>query len=597
MLSIILNLFKRYSKPYIHLIIFSLLLQIVQVFFTLYLPNLNAQIIDIGILNEDATYIQNQGFWMMILVSLQILSSLLISYFSTKAGLSFGRDIRKDLYSKIQNFSTIDVNHFGAATLITRVTNDIQHIITALNFSLSILITLPIILIGSIIMAITENLLLSMIIGLIFSTFIPLMIIFTRKLKPLFELFQKQFDSINGILKDQITGVQTIKALVKEKIEFDRFKKSNKWLYDLNISIGKLISLIFPTLILLPNLLILLTMWYGGILINIGDLNVGEITAFITYMLYISMALTVTSMILGYLPQIEVSAERITEVLNKETTTLSPSNPIHIKNPKGIIKFESVNFKYSIDNLSNDNHLNNKNNNNKNVLKSISFIAKPSETTGIIGNTASGKSTLLQLIPRFYDVTEGTVSFDDVDVKKLNVSELNSYISFTPQKTLLFKDTIAENLRLSKNDATEDEIWEALEIAQIADFVRGLDKGLEFEVSQGGINLSGGQKQRLSIARSILPKPKVIIFDDSFSALDYVNDLKLRNALTKNIKNSTIIIVSQRISTIRDADNILVMDNGEIVSQGRHEDLIKNCEIYQKIVSSQLDSKEHEKKL
>jgi ATP-binding cassette subfamily B protein len=573
------------------------LLQIVQVFFTLYLPNLNAQIIDIGILNEDATYIQNQGFWMMILVSLQILSSLLISYFSTKAGLSFGRDIRKDLYSKIQNFSTIDVNHFGAATLITRVTNDIQHIITALNFSLSILITLPIILIGSIIMAITENLLLSMIIGLIFSTFIPLMIIFTRKLKPLFELFQKQFDSINGILKDQITGVQTIKALVKEKIEFDRFKKSNKWLYDLNISIGKLISLIFPTLILLPNLLILLTMWYGGILINIGDLNVGEITAFITYMLYISMALTVTSMILGYLPQIEVSAERITEVLNKETTTLSPSNPIHIKNPKGIIKFESVNFKYSIDNLSNDNHLNNKNNNNKNVLKSISFIAKPSETTGIIGNTASGKSTLLQLIPRFYDVTEGTVSFDDVDVKKLNVSELNSYISFTPQKTLLFKDTIAENLRLSKNDATEDEIWEALEIAQIADFVRGLDKGLEFEVSQGGINLSGGQKQRLSIARSILPKPKVIIFDDSFSALDYVNDLKLRNALTKNIKNSTIIIVSQRISTIRDADNILVMDNGEIVSQGRHEDLIKNCEIYQKIVSSQLDSKEHEKKL
>ncbi|MDR3292156.1 MAG: ABC transporter ATP-binding protein/permease [Methanobrevibacter sp.] len=577
-----LNLFKKYFKPYIFLIILSLSFQIIQTLFTLYLPNLNAQIIDKGIVNGDTLYIQNQGFFMMVLVFLQVSFSILNSYLSTNISLSIARDIRKDLYYKIQNLSSADVNHFGVATLITRVTNDIQHISTVLTYLFSIIINIPIILVGSIIMAIENSLSLSMILCVIFSIIIPLILIFTKKLKPLFELFQKQFDKINGILRDQITGVQVVKAFVKEKTEYKRFKKVNKELYDLNIRMGKLMSLFFPSFFLLPSFLILVTIWYGGILVNVGELEIGTITAFITYLMYITMALAMFAMILGFVPQAEVSAKRILEVLNTETSITSPPKPIHIKNPKGNIKFKDVDFTYSN---------NNSDSNNVFVLKNINFIAKSSETTGIIGNTASGKSTLLQLIPRFYDVTNGMVSFDDVDVKNLNIDELNSYINFIPQKSFLFSGTIAENLRLGKNDATEDELWEVLEIVQIADFIRGLDKGLHSKVSQRGVNLSGGQQQRLAIARAILPKPKVIIFDDSFSALDYSTDLKLRKALTKFIKNSTIIIVSQRISTIRDADNILVMDDGEIISQGKHTDLMKNCEIYESIVSSQLDFK------
>ncbi|MDR3223688.1 MAG: ABC transporter ATP-binding protein/permease [Methanobrevibacter sp.] len=580
-----LNLFKKYFKPYIFLIILSLLFQIVQTLFTLYLPNLNAQIIDKGIVNGDILYIQNQGFFMMVLVFLQVSFSIVNSYLSTNVSLSIARNIRKDLYYKIQNFSSADINHFGVATLITRVTNDIQHVSTVLAFLFSVIINIPIIIVGSVIMAIENSLSLSMILFVVFSLIIPLIMIFTKKLKPLFELFQKQFDKVNMILRDQITGIQVVKSFVKEISEYERFKKANKELYGLNIRMGKLMSFFFPSFFLLPNFLILVTVWYGGILVNMGELEIGAITAFITYLIYITIALSMFAMILGFIPQAEVSARRILEVLNTETSITSPPKPIHIKNPQGNIKFKDVDFTYS------NNSNNNSNNNTGFVLKNINFIAKSSEVTGIIGNTASGKSTLLQLIPRFYDVTNGMVSFDDINVKNLNIDELNSYINFIPQKSFLFSGTIAENLRLGKNDATEDELWEVLEIVQIADFIKGLDKEIHSKVSQRGVNLSGGQQQRLTIARAILSKPKVIIFDDSFSALDYSTDLKLRKALTKFIKNSTIIIVSQRISTIRDADNILVMDDGEIISQGKHTDLMKNCKIYESIVSSQLDFK------
>jgi ATP-binding cassette subfamily B protein len=585
----------------------SLIFQIIQTFFTLYLPNINAKIIDDGIINGNILYIQNQGFFMIILVFLQVSFSILNSYLSTNVALSIVRDIRKDLYYKIRSFSSADINKFGVATLITRVTNDVQHITIVLTFLFSLVVSIPVIIIGSIIMVIENNLSLSMILCLVFSIFIPLAIIYAKKIKPISELFQKQIDKINGILRDQITGIQIIKAFVKEKTEYKRFKKVNKELYDLNINIGKLMAIFLPSFLVLPNFLILVTLWYGGTLINVGELEVGEITAFITYLLYISMGMLMFSMILGFAPQAEVSAKRILEVLNSKTSISSPSKPTHIKNPKGFVEFENVDFSYSTKNQLSNNHSTNnqatnnqlsnnqynQNNSVEYVLKNINFIAKPSKTTGIIGNTASGKSTLLQLIPRFYDVTNGVVSFDGVDVKKLDINELNSYISFIPQKSFLFSGTIAENLRLSKNDATDDELWEALEVAQIADFVKGLKKGLESEISQRGINLSGGQQQRLTIARAILPKPKVIIFDDSFSALDYGTDLKLRKALNTSIKNSTVIIVSQRISTIRNADNILVMDNGKIISQGKHDDLIKNCENYKSIVLSQTYYKEN----
>jgi ATP-binding cassette subfamily B protein len=590
----------------------SLIFQIIQTFFTLYLPNINAKIIDNGIINGNILYIQNQGFFMIILVFLQVSFSILNSYLSTNVALSIARDIRKDLYYKIRSFSSADINKFGVATLITRVTNDVQHITIVLTFLFSLVVSIPVIIIGSIIMVIENNLSLSMILCLVFSIFIPLAIIYAKKIKPISELFQKQIDKINGILRDQITGIQIIKAFVKEKTEYKRFKKVNEELYDLNINIGKLMAIFLPSFLVLPNFLILVTLWYGGTLINVGELEVGEITAFITYLLYISMGMLMFSMILGFAPQAEVSAKRILEVLSSKTSISSPSKPTHIKSPKGFVEFKNVDFSYSTKNQLSNNYSNNnqatknsstnnqlsnnqynQNNSVEYVLKNINFIAKPSKTTGIIGNTASGKSTLLQLIPRFYDPTNGIVSFDGVDVRELDIDELNSHISFIPQKSFLFSGTIAENLRLSKNDATDDELWEALEVAQIADFVKRLEKGLESEISQRGINLSGGQQQRLTIARAILPKPKVIIFDDSFSALDYGTDLKLRKALNTSIKNSTVIIVSQRISTIRNADNILVMDNGKIISQGKHDDLIKNCENYKSIVLSQTYYKEN----
>ncbi|MDR1819823.1 MAG: ABC transporter ATP-binding protein/permease [Methanobrevibacter sp.] len=607
-----LNLFKKYFRPYIFLIMISLIFQIIQTFFTLYLPNINAKIIDNGIINGNILYIQNQGFFMIILVFLQVSFSILNSYLSTNVALSIARDIRKDLYYKIRSFSSADINKFGVATLITRVTNDVQHITIVLTFLFSLVVSIPVIIIGSIIMVIENNLSLSMILCLVFSIFIPLAIIYAKKIKPISELFQKQIDKINGILRDQITGIQIIKAFVKEKTEYKRFKKVNEELYDLNINIGKLMAIFLPSFLVLPNFLILVTLWYGGTLINVGELEVGEITAFITYLLYISMGMLMFSMILGFAPQAEVSAKRILEVLSSKTSISSPSKPTHIKSPKGFVEFKNVDFSYSTKNQLSNNYSNNnqatknsstnnqlsnnqynQNNSVEYVLKNINFIAKPSKTTGIIGNTASGKSTLLQLIPRFYDPTNGIVSFDGVDVRELDIDELNSHISFIPQKSFLFSGTIAENLRLSKNDATDDELWEALEVAQIADFVKRLEKGLESEISQRGINLSGGQQQRLTIARAILPKPKVIIFDDSFSALDYGTDLKLRKALNTSIKNSTVIIVSQRISTIRNADNILVMDNGKIISQGKHDDLIKNCENYKSIVLSQTYYKEN----
>jgi len=602
-----LNLFKKYFRFYIFLIMISLIFQIIQTFFTLYLPNINAKIIDNGIVNGNILYIQNQGFFMIILVFLQVSFSILNSYLSTNVALSIARDIRKDLYYKIRSFSSADINKFGVATLITRVTNDIQHITIVLTFLFSLVVSIPVIIIGSIVMVIENNLSLSMILCLVFSIFIPLAIIYAKKIKPMSELFQKQIDKINGILRDQITGIQIIKAFVKEKTEYKRFKKVNDELYDLNINIGKLMAIFLPSFLVLPNFLILVTLWYGGTLINVGELEIGEITAFITYLLYISMGMLMFSMILGFAPQAEVSAKRILEVLSSKTSISSPSKPTHIKSPKGFVEFKNVDFSYSTKNQLSNNYSNNnqatknspvdnqynKSNTIEYVLKNINFIAKPSQTTGIIGNTASGKSTLLQLIPRFYDPTNGIVSFDGVDVRELDIDELNSYISFIPQKSFLFSGTIAENLRLSKNDATDDELWEALEVAQIADFVKRLEKGLESEISQRGINLSGGQQQRLTIARAILPKPKVIIFDDSFSALDYGTDLKLRKALNTSIKNSTVIIVSQRISTIRNADNIVVMDNGKIISQGKHDDLIKNCENYKSIVLSQTYHKEN----
>jgi ATP-binding cassette subfamily B protein len=558
-----------------------IIFQVLQASILLYLPTLNAEIIDNGVITGNIDYIWNHSWLMMIIVIGQIIFSTLAKFFGTKVSLAIERDVRMDLYSRIQDFSVQESNKFGVSTLITRATNDIQQFTLVLSLILTIIVNIPIMFVGGITMALLENIKLSVVVIASFPIIILISIIFNRKINPLFESLQKQIDRITEILRDQITGVKVVKAFVKESTERKRFSKVNLDLYDLNIATGRLLAIIFPTFMFIANLSILGIMWYGGILVYQGDMQIGGITAFIIYMSYIMTAILMAATFFGVLTRGEVSAKRILEVLNAKTTIYSPKNPVVIKNPKGLIEFKGVDFSYLPINE-----------NVEPILKQINFTAQPGETTAIIGSTGSGKSTLLQLIPRLYDVTEGIVSFDGINIRKMSIDDLNSYISIIPQKSFLFSGTIADNLRLSKSDASDEELWKVLKIAQVNNFINNLKDGLESEVVQGGSNFSGGQRQRITIARALLRDSKVLIFDDSFSALDYTTDVNLRKALAQNIKDSTIIIVDQRISTIRNADKILVMDNGKIIGSGKHDELFEKCRIYKEIVNSQLNIEE-----
>ncbi|MDR3291926.1 MAG: ABC transporter ATP-binding protein/permease [Methanobrevibacter sp.] len=576
-----LKILKSYLKPYMLSFIGVIIFQVLQASILLYLPTLNAEIIDNGVITGNIDYIWNHSWLMMIIVIGQIIFSTLAKFFGTKVSLAIERDVRMDLYSRIQDFSVQESNKFGVSTLITRATNDIQQFTLVLSLILTIIVNIPIMFVGGITMALLENIKLSVVVIASFPIIILISIIFNRKINPLFESLQKQIDRITEILRDQITGVKVVKAFVKESTERKRFSKVNLDLYDLNIATGRLLAIIFPTFMFIANLSILGIMWYGGILVYQGDMQIGGITAFIIYMSYIMTAILMAATFFGVLTRGEVSAKRILEVLNAKTTIYSPKNPVVIKNPKGLIEFKGVDFSYLPINE-----------NVEPILKQINFTAQPGETTAIIGSTGSGKSTLLQLIPRLYDVTEGIVSFDGINIRKMSIDDLNSYISIIPQKSFLFSGTIADNLRLSKSDASDEELWKVLKIAQVNNFINNLKDGLESEVVQGGSNFSGGQRQRITIARALLRDSKVLIFDDSFSALDYTTDVNLRKALAQNIKDSTIIIVDQRISTIRNADKILVMDNGKIIGSGKHDELFEKCRIYKEIVNSQLNIEE-----
>lgn len=558
--------------------------QIGQVVLTLYLPNMTAHIIDNGVAKGDIDYIWREGALMILFTLLQIICLITATYFGARAAISMGKDIRSSVFKRVQSFSVRELAKFGAPTLITRTTNDVQQVQQVTMFLMTMIISSPIMFIGGIVLSLEQDVVLS---GVVFATF-PIVAlvaaVFVWRMTPHFKKFQKKIDRMNEVLREQITGVRVVRAFVREKSEYKRFEKANYDLYDLVIKTGRLMSLLFPIFMVIVNMSVIAIMWFGGIRIDNGEMEIGAITAFITYMMYIMMSVLMSSMIFMFLPRAQVSSKRIRDVLRTKSSVKESKNPRQISTPLGVIEFKNVEFRYS--------------GSSDPVLTNINFKATPGKITAIIGSTGSGKSTMLRLIPRLFDPTGGDVFFDGINIKDLSLEDLNSYISIIPQKSFLFSGTVADNLRFGKEDATEDEMWEALRIAQADEFLRekakdnSVDNPLELEVSQGGTNFSGGQRQRLAIARAIVRKPYVYQFDDSFSALDYTTDHNLRQELYKVTKDATVIIVAQRVSTIRRADQILVLDEGQIVGQGTHEELLKKCKTYQEIVDSQLSAEE-----
>ncbi|MDR2508929.1 MAG: ABC transporter ATP-binding protein/permease [Candidatus Ancillula sp.] len=578
------RLMRKYLKPYVPFVVAVLFFQTVQTIATLYLPNMNAHIIDNGVVKGDIDYIWSEGILMMIITLAQIACSILAVYFGSKAAFSMARDIRRDLYAHIQNYSLRELSSFGAPTLITRSTNDITQVQNVTSFLFTLIISAPIMFVGGIVLSLEQDVALSGVIAATFPVVVIVAVVFMIKVIPYFKKFQKKIDRMNEVLREQITGVRVVRAFTKENTERARFDKVNDELYHLNLTTGRGMSLLFPIFMLIINLSILAILWFGGVRVSDGEMEIGAITAFMTYMMYIMMAVLMSSMVFVMMPRAQVSAGRIRKVFKTKSSVSDPEVPAEIANPKGVLEFSNVEFRYS--------------GAEEPVLRNVSFMAKPGEVTAIIGSTGCGKSTLLRLIPRLFDATKGAVTIDGVNLKQLRLDDISQLVGVIPQKSFLFSGTLESNLKFGKEDATREEMLEALKISQSLKFLEekakesGVEDLLQLEVSQGGTNFSGGQRQRLSIARAIVRKPHIYQFDDSFSALDNLTDVKLRKALTKITKDRTVIIVAQRVSTIRHADQILVMDKGEIVGKGTHEELLTSNDTYKEIVNSQLSAKE-----
>ena len=566
----------RLTKPYLKLILVVILFQIGQTLLSLYLPTINAGIIDYGVANTDTQYIIQRGVLMVALSVVQFVCAVGANILGAKAALSIGRDLREGVYHTILSYSQKEIGSFGAPTLITRATNDVEQVVQFLTFLLTIIISAPIMFVGGIGMALSQSVSLSTVIWITIPVILGISIAFILKIVPYYRAQQKAIDNINGVLRDQITGIRVAKAFVKEGFEEKKLDEVNKNLFGLNLSISRMTALLLPIFMLIINIATVAILWYGGALAENGVVQVGQIIAFITYLSFILTATLSATMVFIMLPRADVSAERIQEVLNTESSVHQAKNPRLAEKPFGEVKFENVSYSYAPDKPEVEP-----------VLKNITFTASPGKTTAIIGSTGCGKTTLLNLIPRLTDATDGAVLFDGKDVRDMDISELDAAIGMVPQKAFLFAGTLAQNMRYAKADADDEEIWDALRVAQAEDFIRSSKDGIYMRVSEGGSNYSGGQRQRLAIARAIVRRPKVYLFDDSFSALDYATDKNLRGALKEITSDATVIVVAQRITSIMDADQIIVMNNGEIEDIGTHEELLGRCATYQEIASTQ----------
>jgi ATP-binding cassette subfamily B multidrug efflux pump len=574
----LVGLLKEYLRPYRTLIFLISALLLVQSIASLYLPSLNADLINNGVAKGDITYIWKTGLVMLAVSVLVMGASIWLGYLSSKASMSFGADIRKAVFESVERFSARELGKFGAPSLITRNTNDVQQVQMVLFMGLTMMLAAPITGIGASIMAIRTDAKLSFLLVVTIPIMALLITLLLRRIVPLFRVMQLKIDRINLVLREQISGVRVIRAFVKTNYEEARFAEASTDLMNTSLSVTRTFAVMFPVLMLILNLTSVAVIWFGGKLVNSGDMQIGNLTAFLAYIMQILSSVMMAVMMSLMIPRAAASADRIQEVLMTESSVIDPISPVTPPNRTGTIEFKDVEFRYP-----GAEHP---------VLSGINFTARPNQFTAIVGSTGSGKSTLINLIPRFIDATKGEVILDGEIVSKQSLESVWSDIGLVPQRAFLFGGTIADNLRYGKANASEEEMWNALEIAQAKDFVMELPDKLESNVAQGGTNFSGGQRQRLAIARAVIKRPKIYILDDSFSALDFTTDAKLRHALEMSAKGSSLIVIAQRVSTILEADQILVLDKGKLVGIGNHHELMQSCEIYKEIVLSQLSPEE-----
>jgi ATP-binding cassette subfamily B protein len=554
------------------------LLQLVSTIGMLYLPTLNADIIDSGVLKGDTGYIIRLGAVMVGVSLAQAACSIGAVYYGARTAMSIGRDIRSAVFSRVQDFSARELNQFGAPSLITRTTNDVQQVQMLDLMTFTLMVAAPIMCVGGVVMALNQDVPLS---GLLLAVVPALGLVVTvlvSRMRPQFRGMQTRIDAVNRIMREQITGIRVIRAFVKDDHEKQRFTGANGELADYSLRVGRLMSLMFPIVMGVVNVSSVAVFWFGAHRIDSGGMQIGALTAFLTYLMQILMSVMMATFMFMMVPRAEVCAERIQEVLDTESSVVPPLHPVTELRAHGTLELRGVDFRYPGAEVP--------------VLRGIDLTARPGETTAVIGSTGAGKTTLLGLVPRLFDATGGEVLIDGVDVRELDPVKLSEIIGLVPQKPYLFSGTVASNLRYGRPEATDEELWQALETAQAKDFVQKFPEGLDAPIAQGGTNVSGGQRQRLAIARALVRKPEIYLFDDSFSALDYATDARLRAALSQETGDATVVIVAQRVSTIRDADRIVVLDEGAVVGTGTHQELMADNPTYREIVLSQLTEQE-----
>ncbi|MFD4582808.1 ABC transporter ATP-binding protein [Streptomyces sp. NPDC058434] len=574
----LIRLLRTFLRPHRQAITLLVTLQLLQTSATLYLPTLNADIIDNGVVQGDTGYILTFGALMIGVSVVQVVCNIGAVYYGARTAAALGRDVRAAVFDRVQSFSAREVGHFGAPSLITRTTNDVQQVQMLVLMAFTLMVSAPIMCVGGIVLALSLDVPLSAVLLAVVPVLGISVSLIVKRMRPLFRTMQERLDTVNRVLREQITGNRVIRAFVKDDYEEQRFRGSNTELTDVSMATGRLMALMFPIVMTVVNVSSIAVVWFGAHRIDSGGMQIGALTAFLAYLMQIVMAVMMATFMFMMVPRAEVCAERIEEVLATESSVVPPAAPVRETARHGHLEVRGADFRYP--------------GAEEPVLRGVDLVARPGETTAVIGSTGSGKSTLLGLVPRLFDVTGGEVLVDGVDVRELDPVLMARTVGLVPQKPYLFSGTVATNLRYGNPDATDEELWQALEVAQAADFVRELDGGLDALVAQGGTNVSGGQRQRLAIARTLVQRPEIYLFDDSFSALDYATDAALRGALALETAESTVVIVAQRVSTIRDADRIVVLDEGRVVGTGRHHELMAGNDTYREIVLSQLTEAE-----
>ncbi|MEU0060869.1 ABC transporter ATP-binding protein [Streptomyces sp. NPDC006334] len=574
----LIRLLRTCLRPYKKPIALLVALQFLQTCATLYLPTLNADIIDDGVVNGDTGAILSYGGLMIGISLVQVLCNIGAVYYGARTASALGRDLRAGVFDRVQAFSAREVGQFGAPSLITRTTNDVQQIQMLALMTFTLMVSAPIMCVGGIVMALGLDVPLSGVLVAVVPTLGVCVTLIVRRLRPLFRSMQERLDTVNRVLREQITGNRVIRAFVRDEYEEQRFRKANTDLTDISLRTGNLLALMFPVVMTTVNLSSIAVVWFGAHRIDSGGMQIGDLTAFLAYLMQIVMSVMMATFMFMMVPRAEVCAERIQEVLGTESSVVPPSSPVRELRRHGHLELRAAGFRYP--------------GAEEPVLKAVDLVARPGEVTAVIGSTGSGKSTLLGLVPRLFDATDGEVLVDGVPVADIDPELLARTVGLVPQRPYLFAGTVASNLRYGNPDATDEELWHALEVAQAAGFVRGLESGLDSPIAQGGTNVSGGQRQRLAIARTLVQRPEIYLFDDSFSALDYATDAALRAALGRETAEATVVIVAQRVATIRDADRIVVLDEGRVVGAGTHTELMTDNETYREIVLSQLTEAE-----